>query len=208
MAAVVPEHVALRTRLRDTAADALILNGRLETVIAVKSAAPSSGGFHGKVDHSQPPWNAAAADAILDLHAWSREAEALSRIHLSLPVRQRGFSSQNTARALQSMLRLAEGLADSLVRDNASWLGRWSNRASTVLGETESARRLPRMMGEPARPCPWCRKDTLRQLALAGTISCIDVTCRDEIGRRPKAQLEYLDGEWVLRWQDGILGTP
>lgn len=208
MAAVVPEHVALRTRLRANANDALILNGRLETVIAVKTAAPSSNGFHGKVDHSQPPWNAAAADAILDLHAWSREAEALSRIYLSLPARPRGFSSQNTAKALASLLRLAEGLADDLVRNNASWLSRWSSRASSVLGETESARRLPREHGQAARPCPWCKRDTLRQLALAGTVFCIDPSCRDEEGRRPKAQLEFFDNEWVLRWQDSLLGTP
>lgn len=208
MAAVVPEHVALRTRLRANAADALILNGRLETVIAVKTTAPSSSGFHGKVDHSQPPWNAAAADAILDLHAWSREAEALSRIHLSLPARPRGFSSQNTARALASLLRLAEGLADDLVRDNVSWLGRWSSRASGVLGETESARRLPREHGQAARPCPWCKRDTLRQLALAGSIFCIDPRCVDENGKRPSARLEYFAGEFVLRWMDGVIGTP
>ena len=208
MPAVIPEHAALRTRLRDSADDALKLNDRLETVIAVKTTVSSTGTFHGKVDHSQPPWNAAAADAILDLHAWSREAEALSRVHPSLPPRPRGFSSRNTAKALESLLRLAEGLDDMLVRDNASWLARWSRRASGVLGETENARRLPRMVGETARPCPWCRRDTLRQLALAGLVFCIDPSCRDEEGRRPKAQLEYFGCEFVLRWMDGVIGTP
>ena len=204
MPAVIPEHVAVRSRLRETVKDVLSYNDRLEAVIAVKSAQPS-GVFHGKIDHSSPPWNAAAADAILDLHAWSREAEAIMRLTLSLPSRERGNSSENTQKALQAVMRLAEGCDDAVVRDKIRFLDSWSRKASQVLGETEAAKRLPRMTGEREMGCPWCRQDTLRQLALAGTVFCIDPGCKDEEGRRPKAKLEYFQGDFVLRWQDGVM---
>jgi len=76
------------------------------------------------------------------------------------------------------------------------------------LGFTESAKRLPRVKGESSALCPWCKRDTLREMALAGVIFCMDPSCVDDEGRRPKAQLEYFQGEMVLRWQDGIIGAP
>jgi hypothetical protein len=45
-------------------------------------------------------------------------------------------------------------------------------------------------------------------MALAGIVFCVDPGCADEEGRRPKAQLEYFDNEWVLRWQDQVIGAP
>jgi hypothetical protein len=207
MPAVVTEHVALRTRLRVNVQDALVLLARLEAVIAVKTAQPS-GASHGKIDHSSPPWNSQAADAALDFHAWCREAEATMRLRLGFPARFRGCSAPNTRNALNSVTRLAEGSADAVVRENARWLDSWCRRAGIILGEAESAKRLPRAAGEGEAVCPWCRKDTLRQLALAGVIMCIDPTCRDDEGRRPRAQLEYFDGRFELRWQDGVMGTP
>lgn len=204
MPAVIPVHVAIRVRLKDTAKDVLSYNERLEAVIAVKTAQPS-GVFHGKIDHSQPPWNAAAADAIMDLHAWSRATERVMKRNLGFSERRRGNSSVNTTKALESITRLAEGSDDGSVRDVTGWLERWCRRASQVLGEAEAAKRLPRMEGQRAMDCPFCRQDTLRQLALAGTIFCIDVSCKDEEGRRPKARLEYFQGDFILRWQDGVI---
>jgi hypothetical protein len=68
MPAVIPVHTALRSRLKDSVNHALALNVRLEKMIAVKSRTPD-GGFHGKIDFSQPPWSAGAANAMMDLHA-------------------------------------------------------------------------------------------------------------------------------------------
>ena len=207
MPAVIPVHVALRTRLKDSVSHALILNERLERVIAVKTRGNSSG-FHGKIDFSQPPWNAAVASAIMDLHAQSRDMEACLRISLQLPKRPRGGSGNNTRIALENVLRLSEGATDGSVKDNTRSLDSWSRRASVALNEREVPRRLPRIEGQKEPSCPWCKNHTLRMLPLYGTIRCMNPECRDEQDRKPIAKLEYFEAEFVLRWQDDIIGLP
>lgn len=209
MPAVIPLHAALRTRLRESVSHALSLNERLESVIAVKSRV-NSGAFHGKVDHSQPPWSAAVANAVLDLHAMSRDAEGRLRASLSLPYRLRGGSSDNTGKALESLLRLSEGAGDAFVRENIRWLDGWCRKASIALNEAEVPRRLPRMEGQGEPSCPFCECRTLRMLPLHGLIRCVNPECRDDKDRKPNARLEYSDhaGEIVLRWQDDIIGLP
>ena len=207
MPAVIPVHTALRSRLKDSVSHAIILNDRLELVIAVKSR-NNSGGFHGKIDFSQPPWYAAVAHAIMDLHAQSRDMEACLRISLRLPARPRGGSDNNTRIALESVLRLSEGADDGSVKANTRSLDSWSRKASIALNETEVPRRLPRLEGQPEPPCPWCKNHTLRMLPLYGTIKCMNPECKDEEARKPVAKLEYFEHEFVLRWQDGIMGLP
>lgn len=145
---------------------------------------------------------------LLDLHAWSREAEALACLRACLPRRDRGGSTGNTRKALERLTGLCEAAGDEEVGDCVDWLNGWCRKAEIVLGERESVHRLPRLAGERESVCPWCGKDTLRQLAQQGVIFCCDVSCTDEEGRRPRAQLEMFKGEFVLRWMDGILGTP
>lgn len=207
MPAVVPAHAVLRDRLRAAAQESLALSARLEEIIACKAAGPREA-LRGRLDHSSPPWHAAAADSILALHSWAREYEALLQARLGLPVRWRGGSDANTSAALAAIGRLADGSDDAPVHAAAAWLESWCRRAGEALGETESPRRLPRAVGAGEPCCPWCRQATLRQLALAGVIRCIDPSCRDEEGRRPSARLEMFDGEWVLRWMDGVIGCP
>lgn len=205
MPAVIPPHVILRSELRDTVTECLGLNEVLERIITIKSWQPAGGDFHGKVSHSPPPWNSSAANAILDLHSWSRSAEAALRREVGLPARLRGGSSANTRCALDSVVRLAEGAPDGSVRVCKVWLGGWSRKAEVVLGTAEAAKRLPRELGQSEPVCPWCKRTTLRQLSLEGQIFCCDPTCHDDDGNRPKARLEYFRGEFVLRWQDGVM---
>lgn len=207
MPPVIPKHVAIRSDLRETVKVAAALNECLESVIGVK-ARGSSEVFHGKVDHSQPPWSAPPANMILELHSWVRETEALWRYRMKFPPRFRGGSDKNTYVCLKTLTGLAEGIDDSLVSTADRWLNGWCKRAKATLGVTESAKRLPRVPGEGVALCPWCKHDTLREMALAGVIFCIDPGCADEENRRPKAYLEYFQGEMVLRWQDGIIGAP
>jgi hypothetical protein len=204
MPATIPEHVLLRSELRDVVATSLGLNEVLERIITIKSWRPAGGDFHGKVSHSPPPWNSSAANVILDLHSWSRSAEAALRREAGLPARWRGGSSGNTRCALDSVVRLAEGASDVPVRACKTWLGGWSRKAEVVLGTAEAAKRLPRELGQSEPGCPWCKRKTLRQLALEGQIFCVDPSCRDEDGNRPKARLEYFRGELTLLWQDGV----
>jgi hypothetical protein len=207
MPKVIPYPVALRADLKDQVKEVFILAQRLESVIAVKSRG-SSEVFHGKVDHSQPPWNAPVAGLIMELHAWTRFTERLWRRTAGLPVRDRGGGHRNTWKALEALTGLSEAVDDGLVAEDKRWLASWSRRARIVLGEEESMKRLPRNVGSREPKCPWCKKTSLRQLALEGSVFCIDPKCKDEEGRRPKAYLEMFHGEWVMRWQDGVLGSP
>jgi hypothetical protein len=206
--AVIPAHIALRSRLRDSAARAVSLNERLEVLITVKQRAP--GGFHGKIDHSQPPWSAPAANAIMDLHAQSREMEAWLRLSQGLPLRPRGGSGENTRRALEAVVRLSEAAPDAAVRDHSRWLDGWARRALIAMGLTEMPRRLPVTPGCPEPACPFCGHHTLRALPLKGKIFCIDPGCADADGRRPEARMEFsrVTGDCELIWQDRVVGLP
>jgi len=210
MPAVIPAHVALRSRLRKSVEDAVALNERLEQLIAVRTRDHSGGGFHGKVDHSSPPWNNTVAGVIMDLHARSRDAEACLRIALKLPRRVRGGSSANTRKALDSLLRLSEGADDHSVQENIRWLDGWCRKALIALEVTEAPRRLPRVEGQKEPPCPWCKNHTLRMLPLKGIIKCSNPECTDDQERRPVARLQYseLVKDLVLVWQDKIVGLP
>jgi hypothetical protein len=207
MPSVIPRHVAIRSDFRTTVKAAASLNEYLESVIGVKSRG-SSEVFHGKVDHSQPPWNASVANMILELHAWVRDTERMWRYRMGLHIRDRGGSRRNTYVCMRMLTGLAEGVDDPTVMSGDRWLNGWCKRSKATLGFTESAKRLPRVKGESSALCPWCKRDTLREMALAGVIFCMDPSCVDDEGRRPKAQLEYFQGEMVLRWQDGIIGAP
>jgi hypothetical protein len=204
MPAVIPAHVMLRSDFRDTVREALALNEVLERIITIKSWMPAGGDFHGKVSHSPPPWNSNAANAILDLHSWSRRTEVTVRRDLGLPVRLRGGSSGNTGCALDSLVRFSEALPDMQVGHCKTWLSGWCRKGEVILGTQEAAKRLPRELGQAEPSCPWCKRKTLRQLALEGAIFCCDPSCHDDDGNRPKARLEYFRGELTLLWQDGV----
>lgn len=207
MPATIPYPAQLRADLREIIDEAVGLNLLLENIIAVRGK-QSSEVFHGKVDHSQPPWNAAAANAIMELHRYARTNEAFLRSQLHIPPRQRGGSSANTKAALEAITKLADGATDEHVRFVKKDIDGWCKKALIILGVIETSKRLPREKGQQEPKCPWCKRDTLRQLALDGIIKCVDPECKDEEGRRPFAQLEYFRGDMVLRWQDGVIGAP
>lgn len=211
MPKAIPAHIALRATLRDSVSHSLTLNIQLETVIAVKPT--QQGNFHGKVDFSQPPWHAPVANAITDLHALSREMEAWLRLSQGLPRRERGGSSENTRKALENVIRLSEAAQDGTVKDHTRQLDRWGRQANAALGESEMPKKLPRQPGEPERKCPFCGNHTLRMLPLqlnpsGEHVKCMNGNCKDDDGNRPFARVEYFQSEWVLRWQDGVIGTP
>lgn len=210
MPKAIPVHIALRTTLRESVGHSLTLNTQLEAVIAIKPVQP--GIFHGKVDFSQPPWCAPVANAITDLHALAREMEAWLRLSQGLPKRERGGSSENTKKALENVVRLSEAAQDATVRSHTRELNGWGRRASVALGEMEMPKKLPRQPGEPERACPFCKNHTLRMTPLGlrrdEQIRCMNPVCKDDNGRTPTAQVEYFQGEFILRWMDGVIGLP
>jgi hypothetical protein len=197
----------LRDRLRDEIAQALALAAQLQAVTHLK-ASHDKGPLRGKVSHGSIPWEGSAEWPLLDLHASSRDTEHDLRYFLGLPARPRGGSDGNTRKALEYIASSASSADDHLVERQVRWIRRWNNQAAGALGQIELPRRLPRIPGQSEARCPWCQNDTLRQRPLEGIVFCLLVDCRDEEGRRPRGQLEFFNGEWVLRWQDMIIGAP
>jgi hypothetical protein len=208
MPAIIPQHVILRTRLKDTIRDTMVLNDRLEQLITERSREPS-GRFHGKIDHSSPPWNPAVANAILDLHAMSRDMEAWLRLSQGLRTRQRGGSGENTRKALQAVQRLAEAAQDATVRAHTRDLDRWIRQALAALNILEPPRRLPQIPGKPEPACPGCENHTLRMIPLKGKIFCCNPACPGIAGHKAQAHMRFSPlGEWMIVWSDGIAGIP
>ena len=210
MPAVTPANIEIRKGLRDIVHHSVRLNDQLESVIMVKIK--QQGGFHGKISHSPPPWYTPVANAVLDLHALARKLESSLRYELNLPARNRGGSGENTIRALRAIPRLCEGTDDYAVHLCTKELRKWSSRAEISLNLREMPQRLPRSPGNPEPACPMCKNRTLRMwsqdLDGRGNIRCLNPACRDENGSRTSAQLEFFHGEFVFRWQDGIIGNP
>jgi len=207
MPAVIPQHIAIRTRLAESVTLALGLSERLESLIAVKSRL-QYGSFHGKVDHSQPPWNASIAYAITDLHALARKMETEIRAELGLPARTRGSSDGNTGKALKAVMAQCERADDFIVRLYTRELEKWWRNAKIALDEMEIPRRLPRSPGKPEPECPWCKNHTLRVKILENEIYCVDPSCPAKTdGRSPRAYMDYsvIVGDWVVRWDDGVI---
>jgi hypothetical protein len=202
----IPRHAAIRARLAESVTNALELNVRLEPLIAVKNR-QQAGSFHGKVDHSQPPWCAPIAYAITDLHALARRMERETRRELGLPFRVRGCSGGNTKNALDALIRLCESADDFTVRVYTRELEKWWRHAKVALDEIEVPKRLPRSPGSPEPRCPFCKNHTLRAKILQNEIWCINPSCKDGEGKKQKAHMDYskVVGDWVVRWDDGII---
>ncbi len=202
--------VDLRTRLRALTADTATISAQLEQVIATTTPRVAGSPRRGRIDHSQPPWNAPVANLILDLHTHSRDMENTLRRHLGIPDKPRGTSTANTACALDAVANLAESSTDAKVGDCVAWLDRWVGRARVVLGERDEPRRLPRQPGLPEPRCPYCERMTLRHWASKGEVRCVNPECKTEDGRRPAALMAWSNVavEWVLAWNDGYVGIP
>lgn len=191
--------------MADSITHALELNERLEHLIAVKTRQHDN--FHGKIDHSQPPWCAPVAYAITGLHSMSRRMERELRAELNLPFRYRGSSGGNTREAFKAVLRLCESADDYAVRLYTRELDKWWRNAKIALDEMEIPKRLPRSPGKPEPACPFCENHTLRVKIMENEIWCVNPRCVDENGKKPKAFMDYskIAGDWVVRWQDGII---
>jgi hypothetical protein len=201
--------LTLRDDLRVQVATVLATNRRLEVVITAPTRRPSAGVKHGRVDHSQPPWNSPVAYLITDLHARSRELETGFRVAAGVPVRLRGGSEGNTEEALTELAALAAAVPDPDVARALGWLESWVARALVALGVRDQPRRLPRQPQEPEPRCPYCLNHTLRFWASRGEVRCVNPDCRDDAGQRPAAAMEYsnVTQDWVLAWRDGGVGV-
>lgn len=198
-------------RFVESSSKCLVASSQLQGIIAYKSQ--GRGESHpGKVSHSQPPWNSAVAFSFMEFHQLTRKIEHRFQQAADLPVRPRGVSDINTARALEMSVKLTAKIGESIICEAVSDLDRWLGRALIILGELELPQRLPRLPGKREPSCPFCTHRSLRMLPLRGVIICIMPVelCHDDNGKKPRAQMEWSSfaQEYVLRWQDGIAGLP
>lgn len=201
---------SVHARLQEAISDVNSLNSQLENVIADPSRHSSSNIKRGKVSAAPVPWYSQAAFLIMDLHAWSRDYEATLRLAVQLPARDRGGSSANTGKALESIIAAAWKADDQRVKDCCMWLERWCRRARMALGDADHPQMLPQQPGKTQPKCPFCHHTTLRFWPLRNEIRCVDAGCKDDSGNRPRASMEIskLTGTFDLVWQDGISGLP
>lgn len=192
----------------DLTREAWCLRGELELLIVHPERRVEGRTIH--VPGPRIPWHTRAANGIMDLAVLSRELEHDLEQQLGIGSgRKRGPSDGNTRLALEHIPRLLSGIRDHSVTAWAtSLLDRWIVRAKIALGEVEPLERLPRHEGMSEPSCPWCHAHTLRFQRGAGVVRCVNPSCRDENGSRPRALIEVgsLSGEPMLVWQTGETG--
>lgn len=186
-----------------------VLNELLETDVAEPVVRGTGHGFSGVSTGSRPPWNAAAANLVLDLHAQARYYEYFFTIQAFGHGTSRGHSNRNTWLALYRITELADLVTDQNVLGALTGFRTWIGRAEVFLGQAEPVKRLPREFGTAEQCCPWCSYRTLRCRTSTGTVFCVNPACKDGEGSRPQAVIEVSDeGLLTLRWQDGTHRIP
>lgn len=173
-------------RISELREEILALDVRLAGAVTHRGAKEGEGGGGGKIAHSPPPWNAAAALCRMELHALVREIEGRWRAAAGFTVVVRGGSDANTRVALRALGNLCEARGVD-ARGGAGDLERWARGARMVLGDLERPRRLG---GDIV--CPFCSGKSLRMLAIRGIVFCVSPLCRTPEGERPQAQMEYV----------------
>jgi hypothetical protein len=158
---------------------------------------------------SAPPWNTAAAAAVLDAHEGIRRAEAsLRRQVTGHPGDRRGGSTVNTYRALDAVVRLAEAIPDEDRVRIARILRRWDAATRRLTAVDQLARWIPIRAQAGGRPpaCPYCRTFSLRVAERSGVIVCFYPGCADADGERPYGRLDMsrITGDPVIAWNDGL----
>ena len=139
---------------------------------------------------STPPWNAQAANALLDAHAMARELEQNIRYQVTGTYQTRGGSDLNTARALAAISNLAEAIGPHEAGAYARLVER---HVTTVM-------RLPAVdLEERSRiipvACPRCGAAKLLLYERSGRIGC--PACE----RRGWMVATVSDG--CVQWEDG-----
>ena len=187
------------TALADACADYAAAVPLAQALIAVPDTDGSSG--RGQPS-SRPPWNPAAATALLDALEGARQLEAAWRSQTAgRPVPRRAMA--HTGAVLASLLRLAHAAEDDEERQAVTLLTRWTT-AILQLPAVDREERPQRV----AACCPYCGFHMLRLYARAGRVTCLRYgACFDSDGLHPVGHADRNritgDGEVVLH--DGLV---
>lgn len=204
---MIHEPGSLRARLRTTADHAFRLYCALEYDVPHRQV---TGPDHAAIAHHRRsvapiPWNSVAAELTIEFHAEIRRLE----IHLKERVsgaygKRRGSSDTNTRYAVDSVVSLCEGCEDDAALAVLNYLTRWVRRADTYYRPEGGLHRLPREPREKELPCPYCQCKTMRWNPARGLAVCVNPTCRNTHGERPRWSAEFtvLGDQIIFRWDE------
>ena len=154
---------------------------------------------------TRPPWNSAAANALMDAHEGTRRLEASMRRDVTGHTgRRRGGSDAGTMAAIAAIGRLAHAVDDDAQATAAAILERWARRIRELpaIDESEPWRRLHGVA------CPYCRVAMLRIQPRAGTVTCLrHGACYDTNDQHPmgRVYVSQIDAVPRVAWNDGLV---
>lgn len=153
---------------------------------------------------SRPPWNSAAAAAVMDAHEGVRRLEAsLRQAVAGHPGPRRGGSDANTMDALRAIEALGHGVSADAEAEAARIIDRLS-RAIRELPAVDEAERAQKITA----PCPYCQFPMVRVFPRSGRVTCLRIgVCLDSDGRHPVGTMEVGLAGAQVRWNDGLV-TP
>ena len=157
---------------------------------------------HGKPG-SRPPWNTAAANAVMDAHAAARRIEAhLFAEVTGRPRRPRGGSDANTIAAIHTIAALAA----SITQDTARLAEREIGRLVIPIRQHPDIDEEERWQRVHGAACPYCQVPMLRLGERSGKVTCLRAgSCFDGNGDHPAGYISRsVSGEAFIAWQDGF----
>jgi hypothetical protein len=166
-------------------------------------AAPDAQGSAGHAQPaSAPPWNQAAANAVMDIHAAVRGIEREFRAQVTGRLAERGGSEANTRAALDAIERLGAAVSGESAELAARALSSLAD-AVLMLPAVDLEERPQRVRA----PCPYCQRAMLRVYPRSGRLTCLAFgSCADSDGRHPAGQIgRSHDGSPVIEWADGLV---
>lgn len=164
-----------------------------EALVTQPDADGTSG--HGQPS-SRPPWNSAAAEALLGALEGARQLEASWRSGQLLPMAQTGT-------VLASIVRLSHAVSDDGQRQAVTMVSRWTVAILQLpaVGREERPLRV-------AAPCVYCGFAMLRVYPRSGRVTCLRYgACQDSEGNHPVGVMgrSQLDGSPCVTWADGLV---
>jgi hypothetical protein len=176
-----------------------------EALIAARDQV-GTGFITGSAAESVPPWNEAAATAVMSPHAGLRVLEAEVRAELGLPPVERGGSDGNTAETIESLVRMARALPRESAMRVARKMDRWVNLALAL----PAFNNLPywmviRLPGAQPPDCPYCGTPSLRISEAYGIVACLHPACPLLARGRLWAYVRVEGGQLRWRWPDGTV---
>lgn len=151
---------------------------------------------------SRPPWNAAAANALLDAVEAARRLEAALRCEVTGRVAERRPAS--AAGAILRAIPVLAGAADPYTQRETAIIIVRVTRPIMQLAAIDQEERAQ----TAAWPCPYCGFEMVRLYPLAGRVTCLRYgLCYDANGVHPVGLADWsrLDGTAAVYWSDGLV---